>query len=80
MSARRRDGMGDVRVPICAPRPGVPSSLSKFSGDRRDPETIRRQGWQEMGLLAVNVNDGRLRPEDKAEVERLGELLYGRRL
>lgn len=50
-----------------------------FGGQRRDPDQVKRDGWHEQGLLAVNVNDPRLTWPERVLVEQLGEKLYGRR-
>ena len=31
-----------------------------YGGERRPPEDVKRDGWVEQGLLAVNVEDRRL--------------------
>ena len=31
-----------------------------YGGERRDPDQVKRDGWLEQGLLAVNVDDHRL--------------------
>ena len=50
-----------------------------YGGDRRDPEQVKRDGWREQGVLAVNVNDPRLTWPERALVEQLGTKLYGKR-
>ena len=47
-------------------------------GNRRSPEEIKRDGWQELGLLAVSVDDHRLTWPERELVRQLGEKLYGR--
>lgn len=50
-----------------------------YGGQRRDPERVKRDGWREQGVLAVNVNDPRLTWPERALVEQLGAKLYGKR-
>ena len=50
-----------------------------YGGERRSPEDIKRDGWVEQGLLAVNVEDRRLTWPERELVRQLGEKLYGRR-
>lgn len=50
-----------------------------YGGNRRDPEQVKREGWQEQGLLAVSVNDARLTWPERELVEQLGTRLYGPR-
>jgi hypothetical protein len=50
-----------------------------YGGERRPPEQVKREGWQEHGLLAVSVDDARLTWPERELVRQLGEKLYGRR-
>jgi hypothetical protein len=50
-----------------------------YGGQRRDPDQVKRDGWQEQGLLAVMVDDARLTWPERALVEQLGTKLYGKR-
>lgn len=50
-----------------------------YGGHRRDPETVKRDGWREQGLLAVSVDDDRLSWPEQELVRQLGERLYGKR-
>ena len=50
-----------------------------YGGTRRDPERVKREGWQEQGLLAVLVDDERLTWPERELVRQLGEKLYGKR-
>ena len=50
-----------------------------YGGNRRDPEQVKRDGWQEQGLLAVAVDDHRLTWPERELVRQLGEKLYGPR-
>ena len=46
---------------------------------RRDPEQVKREGWQEQGVLAVSADDDRLTWPERELVRQLGEKLYGPR-
>jgi hypothetical protein len=50
-----------------------------YGGERRSPEQVKRDGWQEHGLLAVSVDDARLTWPEREFVRQLGEKLYGQR-
>jgi hypothetical protein len=50
-----------------------------FGGARRSHDEVKRDGWREQGVLAVNVNDPRLTWPERALVEQLGAKLYGKR-
>ena len=50
-----------------------------YGGQRRDPEQVKRDGWQEQGVLAVSVDDPRLTWPERELVEQLGTRLYGPR-
>lgn len=49
-----------------------------YGGNRRDPEQVKRAGWQEQGLLAVAIDDHRLTWPERELVRQLGEKLYGK--
>lgn len=49
-----------------------------YGGQRRTPDEVKRAGWHEQGLLAVNVNDPRLTWPERELVEQLGAKLYGK--
>jgi hypothetical protein len=46
--------------------------------NRRSPEEIKRDGWHELGLLAISIDDHRLTWPERELVRQLGEKLYGR--
>jgi len=50
-----------------------------YGGQRRDPDRVKREGWQEQGVLAVSVEDDRLTWPERELVRQLGEKLYGPR-
>jgi len=47
-------------------------------GQRRSPEQVKRDGWQEQQMLAVSLDDHRLTWPERELVRQLGERLYGR--
>jgi len=49
-----------------------------YGGQRRDPDQVKRDGWQEQGLLAVTIDDHRLTWPERELVRQLGEKLYGK--
>lgn len=55
---------------------GLTSSIYG-SSTRRDSETVKRDGWREMGMLAVSASDPRLSWPERELVRQLGEKLYG---
>ena len=44
-----------------------------YGGRRRDPEQVKREGWQEQGVLAVSADDDRLTWPERELVRLLGE-------
>jgi len=48
-------------------------------GRRRDPEHVKRDGWRDLGILAVAIDDARLTWPERELVRQLGEKLYGKR-
>jgi len=50
-----------------------------FGGTRRDAEQVKRDGWQEQGLLVVAENDQRLTWPERELIRQLGQKLYGAR-
>ena len=50
-----------------------------YGGARRNPDEVKREGWQEQGLPAVAVDDERLTWPERELVRQLGERLYGKR-
>ena len=50
-----------------------------YGGDRRDPDCVRREGWQEQSVFAVSLDDSRLTWPERELVRQLGEKLYGPR-
>lgn len=50
-----------------------------YGGHRRDPDRVKKDGWNEQGVLAVAVDDDRLTWPERELVRQLGERLYGDR-
>jgi len=50
-----------------------------FGGTRRNPDQVKRDGWKEVGLFAVMLEDDRLTWPERELVRQLGEKLYGKR-
>jgi len=50
---------------------------SGFGGERRDAEEVKREGWQDQGVLVVAENDHRLTWPERELVRQLGRKLYG---
>ena len=50
-----------------------------YGGKRRPPEKVKEEGWHEMGLLAVSVDDKRLNWPEREFIRQIGEKLYGKR-
>ena len=50
-----------------------------YGGQRRDPQQVKRDGWQDQGVLAVSLDDDRLTWLERELVRQLGERLYGKR-
>jgi hypothetical protein len=48
-----------------------------YGGARRPPETVKRDGWREQGLLAVSVDDQRVSWPEREFIRQIGEKLYG---
>jgi hypothetical protein len=50
-----------------------------YGGQRRDPDRVKRDGWQEQGVLVVAEDDQRLNWPERELVRQLGSKLYGKR-
>ena len=50
-----------------------------YGGQRRDPDQVKRDGWQEQQMLAVSLDDRRLTWPERELIRQLGEKLYGKR-
>ena len=49
-----------------------------YGGNRRDPDQVKRDGWQEQHMLAVSLDDHRLTWPERELVRQLGEKIYGK--
>ena len=56
---------------------GYRCPLASLQPSRPDPEQIKREGWQEQGILVVSVDDHRLDFVQREFVKQMGEKLYG---
>ena len=52
--------------------------LGRLQASRQDADQIKRDGWQEQGILVVSATDSRLNWIEKEQVRQIGEKLYGR--
>lgn len=59
---------------------GLKSALLPLAGQKRDVEAIRRDGWREFGVVAVPVDDARLKPQERSVLEGVGQRLWGARM
>jgi hypothetical protein len=50
-----------------------------YGGQRRALEQLKREGWQDQGILAVAIDDERLTWPERELVRQLGNKLYGMR-
>lgn len=50
-----------------------------YGGARRPPEEVKRDGWQDQGILVIAVDDDRLTWPERELVKELGTKLYGSR-
>lgn len=50
-----------------------------YGGNRPDPDSIKREGGREQGVLVVSADDQRLTWPERELVRHLGEKLYGGR-
>jgi len=50
-----------------------------YGGERRSPDQVKRDGWHDQGILAINPDDDRLTWPEREIIRRLGERLYGKR-
>ncbi len=52
---------------------------SGFGGERRGTDQVKRDGWQEQGVLVVAEDDQRLSWPERELVRQIGVKLYGPR-
>jgi hypothetical protein len=50
-----------------------------YGGERPSPEQVKREGWQDQGVLVVSEDDRRLNWPERELVRQLGVKLYGKR-
>lgn len=56
---------------------GYRSPLARLMPAPMDTDKVKREGWQNDGILVVNVNDPRLDFILREFVNKIGNLLYG---
>ncbi|MHB0973940.1 MAG: hypothetical protein ACYC0P_06835 [Thiobacillus sp.] len=56
---------------------GYRCPLGGLQPTKQDPEEIKRDGWQEQGILVVSEDDHRLDWVQRQFVKQIGEKLYG---
>lgn len=56
---------------------GYRNSLARLTSSRLDPETVKRDGWRETGILVVHPDDDRLDAFEREVFQRVGKRLYG---
>ena len=50
-----------------------------YGGERTPPEQVKRDGWQDRGILVIAEDDQRLIWPERELVRQLGAKLYGKR-
>ena len=50
-----------------------------YGGERTPPEDLKRDGWQDRGILVIAEDDQRLTWPERELVRQLGAKLYGKR-
>lgn len=53
------------------------SYIGQFQPTTMDSEKVKKDGWNEQGILVVAMNDERLDFIDREFISRIGERLYG---
>jgi len=56
----------------------MPSAECRMTS-RPDPETVKREGWRDQGILVISLHDPRLSWPDVEWIRQLGTKLYGPR-
>ena len=57
----------------------IRSSLAGITPSPTDTETIKADGWRNLGILVIDVNHKGLSDTQRAFIENLGNQIYGRR-
>ena len=52
------------------------SPLARMQPKQIDVEEIKKQGWEESGILVVNVTDNRLNWPEKELIRQIGNKIY----
>lgn len=61
------------------PTPRYRCPLARIQPQQPDVEAVKREGWQEQGILVVALDDERLDFLERELVRRIGTRLYGRK-
>jgi hypothetical protein len=57
----------------------VRTSMQNWQASPPDKHQIKQDGWQDLGILVIDVNHGSLTNAERAFIENLGTKFYGRR-
>jgi hypothetical protein len=52
------------------------SPLAKLQNEKTDYEKIKKQGWEQNGILVINVDDERLSWPEKEIIKQIGNRIY----
>ena len=52
------------------------SPLAKLQNEKIDYEKIKKQGWEQNGILVINVDDERLSWPEKEIIKQIGNRIY----
>ncbi|WP_019560796.1 hypothetical protein [Caldimonas manganoxidans] len=61
------------------PTPRYRGPLARLQPEPMDVEAVKRQGWRELRVLVVGLDDERLDWAERELIRRIGERLYGSR-
>lgn len=58
-------------------KPTLPRcTLARFQPETMDIEEVKRDGWQQHGILVINIDDPRLRWIEQQVLRQLGDRIY----
>lgn len=60
------------------PRPPT-CNLGRFVPSHMDTESVKREGFNQQGILVVSVDDQRLSWIERDFIKKLGERIYGKK-
>jgi hypothetical protein len=58
----------------------IRSQLASWQPKPMDTAAIKADGWCNLGILVVDIQDKGLSNEERATIEAIGQRLYGRRV